>query len=118
MTLLSTADIADLTTLDESAMNEQFQITIITSVPDGGGSSTTTESTTTTAGYFWSLTGDEAGADQIKATGKHRVALPRHISVPATAKITQLGTGKVYTVKYPFPVGAYSTSRIVGVEDV
>lgn len=115
--LLSAADIADLTALDESAMNETFTITAVTTVDDGAGSSTTTESSTTTTGYLWSVSGDEAGEVQIKAMGKHRIAIPKTVTVAPTARITQVSTGKQFSVKYPFPVTAYSTSLIIGLED-
>jgi hypothetical protein len=116
--LIDAATIADLTALDESAMNEVFTITSIVRVSDGAGSSTTTTTTTNTIGYFWSVSGDEAGTDQIKAQGRHRVAFPKTVSVAPTAKITQVSTGKQFSVKYPFPVSAYSTSLIIGLEDV
>lgn len=118
MTLLDAATIADLTTLDESAMNETFTVTYTTSVSDGAGGSTESVTTATTPGYLWSVSGDEAGIDQIRAQGRHRIAVPKTLSVPATARITQVATGKVFNVKYPFPVSAYSTSRIIGLEDV
>jgi hypothetical protein len=117
MTLLSDATIAALTMLDEAAMNETFTVTYTTSVSDNAGGSTETTTTATTPGYLWSASGDEAGVDQIKAQGRHRIAVPKTLNVPATARITQDVTGKVFNVKYPFPVSAYSTSRILGVED-
>ena len=115
--LLSAADIADLTALDESAMNETFTITVVTAVSDGAGSSTTTESSVTTRGYLWSVSGDEAGEAQIRAMGKHRIAIPKTVAVAPTARITQVSTGKGYAVKYPFPITAYSTSLMIGLED-
>lgn len=117
MTLLDASTIADLTTLEESAMNESFIITTVTPVDDGAGSSTETTAPQTVQGYMWSASGDEAGEDQIKAMGKHRIAIPKTISVPPTARITQVSTGKQFNVKYPFPVTSYSTSLIIGVED-
>jgi len=118
MSLISAATIAALTTLDESAMNETFTVTYTTSVSDGAGGSTESTTTASTPGYLWSVSGDEAGTDQIKAQGRHRIAVPKTLSVPATARITQVATGKVFMVRYPFPVGSYSTSLIIGVEDV
>lgn len=115
--LLTAADIADLTALDVSAMNETVTITTVTTVSDGAGGSTTTETTTTTIGYLWSVSGDEAEEEQIKALGKHRVAIPKTVTVAPTAKITQISTGKQYVVKYPFPITAYSTSLLIGLED-
>lgn len=117
MTLIDTATIATLTDLDESAMNESFTITSVTLVDDGAGSWTETPSTATVTGYMWSLSGDEAGDDQVRATGKHRVAIPKTTIVAPTARITQQSTGKVFNVKYVFPVTAYSTSLILGLED-
>lgn len=115
--LIDAATIAELTDLEESAMNENFTVTTVTFVDDGAGSTTETTSTATSIGYMWSVNGDEAGEDQVKATGKHRIALPKTITIAATARITQDSTGKVYQVKYPFPITAYSTSLIIGLED-
>jgi hypothetical protein len=117
VTLLDAATIADLTALDESAMNESWVITTVTRVSDGAGSYTETTTTATVLGYFWSATGDETGEDQIRARGIHRIALPKGTIVNATSRITQVTTGKVFDVVYPFPVTAYSTSLIVGVKD-
>lgn len=117
MSLIDAATITDLTRLEESAMNESFTITYVTNVDDGGGGSTETTTTETTPGYMWSVSGDEAGADQIKARGRHRIAVPKTLDVPATARITQNSTGRQFVVKYPFPVTNYSTSLIIGVED-
>jgi hypothetical protein len=117
MTLLDAATIAALTALDESAMNEPFTITTVTPIDDGGGRSTETTTSTTTKGYLWSVSGDAAGADQVKARGQHRIAVPKTVTVPATARITQQSTGRMFNVKYVFPVTAYSTSQIIGVED-
>lgn len=117
MTLIDAATIADLTAIDESAMNEQFTITDVTTVDDGAGSFTPSESTRTTKGYLWTLRGDEAGADQVRALGQHRLCIPRTTIVAATAKITQVSTGRVFSVKYPFPVTAYSTSLMLGLEE-
>ena len=118
MSLIPAATIAGLTDLDESAMNETFTVTYTTFVSDGAGGSTETTTTASTPGYLWSVSGDEAGTDQIKAQGRHRIAVPKTLVIPATARITQVATGKVFMVKYPFPVSAYSTSLIVGIEDV
>jgi hypothetical protein len=118
MTLLSAATIATLTALDESAMPDTFVITTAALVNDGSGSSTPgTPVTTTTKGRLWSLSGDEAGDDQIRAQGQHRIAVPKAVTVSPTARITQVLTGIIYEVKYPFPLSAYSTSLIIGVED-
>jgi hypothetical protein len=106
-----------LTARDESFMNETFTITDVVRIPQGGGTSAPQETTRTTVGYVWSASGDEAGADQIKAMGRHRAAIPKDVPISATAKITQQSTGKVYQVVYAFPLTGYSTSRIVGLED-
>lgn len=116
MTLLSAADIADLTALDVSAMNESWTVTTVTKVYSGGVYTETT-TTVTVVGYLWSASGDESGEDQIRARGTHRIALPKNTLVNATSRITQVSTGKVFDVVYPFPVTAYSTSLIVGVKD-
>jgi hypothetical protein len=117
--LIDAATIADLSLLDISAMNESFTLTSPgTPVSDGGGGTTPgTPVTATTVGYLWSVSGDEAGTDQIKALGKHRVAVPKTVTVLPTATITQVSTGKVFEIKYVFPTTAYSTSLIIGLED-
>jgi hypothetical protein len=117
MTLIDAATMNALTALDVSAMNESWTITTVTRVDDGAGSYTETTSTATVLGYLWSATGDETGDDQIRARGQHRIALPKGTVVNATSRITQVATGKVFDVVYPFPVTAYSTSLIVGVRD-
>jgi hypothetical protein len=118
MSLIPASVIADLTAnVDEAAMNESWTITTVTMVSDGAGGSTTTTATATTIGYLWTASGDEAGEDQIRALGRHRIAIPKTVAVDATATITQQSTGKVFNIVYPFPVTAYSTSRILGLED-
>jgi hypothetical protein len=112
------AVIAELTAFDESAMPDMFTITYTTFVSDGAGGSTETTTTASTKGRLKSVTGDEAGTDQIRAQGRHRISVPKTSSVPATARITQDATGKEFMVKYPFPVHGYSTSLKLGVEDV
>lgn len=114
--LIDAATIVGLTALDERAMNENWTITTVTRVYSGGVYTDTT-STVTVVGYLWSATGDETGEDQIRARGMHRIALPKGTIVNATSRITQVSTGKVFDVVYPFPVTAYSTSLIVGVKD-
>lgn len=114
MTLFSAADIADLSVLDVSAMNETFTITDEDVSDDGPVG---TPGTRTTMGYLWTLNGREAGDDQVRAFGAHRMAIPKTVAIDATDTITQTSTGKVFKVVYPFPVTAYSTSRIIGLED-
>jgi hypothetical protein len=114
--LIDAETIAELTALDESAMNENWTITTITKVYVGG-IATDTPSTVTVVGYLWSATGDETGADQIRARGTHRIALPKGTVVNATSRITQVTTGKVFDVVYVFPTTAYSTSLMVGLKD-
>lgn len=113
--LIDAATIADLIALDESAMVETITLTSVTRTPDGGGGYTETPSSTTTTGYFWSVSGDEAGEQQIKARGKHRIAIPRDVVVAPTSTVTIGGT--TYAIKYVFPVHSYDTSRIIGLED-
>jgi hypothetical protein len=117
MSLIPASVIADLSALDVSAMNESFTITTVTDVSDGGGQSTPTTATATTIGYLWTASGDEAGEDQIRAQGRHRIAIPKTMTVAPTATITQQSTGKVFEVVYVFPVTNYSTSLILGLED-
>lgn len=116
--LLDATDIADLTALDESAMNEAFVITTVTPVDDGAGSSTETTTTAATIGYFGKApTGDEVGADQLKALGRHRLFVKKDAVVAPTARITQQSTGKVFEVKYVAPIHGYSTSLEIIAED-
>ncbi len=118
MSLIPAATIASLSALDQSAMNETFTVTTVTKISDGAGSYTETTTTVNTPGYLWSASGDEAGTDQVKAQGRHRIAVPKALNVPATARMTQVATGRIYNIKYVFPVTNYSTSLIIGVEDV
>jgi hypothetical protein len=113
--LLDAATMADLTLLNESAMQEAVTITIVTPVDDGGGSSTDTETTTTTTGLFWTVSGDEAGEEQVKARGKHRIEVPKTLTVAPTSWVDVLG--KSYDVKFVFPVTYYSTALQIGLED-
>lgn len=115
MSLIDAATIAELTALDESAQEETVTITTPAWASDGGGGSTETTTTTTTQGMFWSVSGDEAGENQIKAMGRHRVAIPKTLTVSPTARVTV--RGKTYEIKYVFPVTYYSTSLILGLED-
>lgn len=117
--LIDAATIADLSLLDISAMNESFTLSSPgTPVTDGGGGATPgAPVTVTTVGYLWSVSGDEAGVDQVKALGKHRVAIPKTVAVLPTATVTQVSTGKVFGIVYVFPTTAYSTSLILGLED-
>lgn len=114
MTLLSAADIAELAAIDVSAMNETWTITDQDVSDDGPQASTTR----TVVGYLSTVTGREAGEDQIRAFGSHRLYIPKSAAaVGATATITQVSTGRVFNVVYPYPVTAYSTSRVIGLED-
>lgn len=117
MTLIDAATIADLTALDQSAMNENWTVTTVTRIDDGAGSYTETTTTVTVAGYLWTAGGDEAGEDQIRARGAHRLAIPKGTVVNATSRITQVTTGKVFDVVYVFPLTAYSTSLMLGLKD-
>lgn len=113
--LIDAATMAVLTALDESAMKEPVAIVVVTPVDDEAGSSTETAVTTATTGLFWSVSGDEAGGDQIKAQGRHRLEVPKTLTVAPTSTITV--NGKAYAVKYVFPVTYYSTSLLIGLED-
>jgi hypothetical protein len=115
MTLIDAATLASLVVLDESAMIDVVTIRTVTQVPDGGGGYTETETTATTKGYFWTVSGDELDAVQVREVGHHRVAIPKATAVVGTSRIT-VG-GKSYLIKYLFPLHGYSTSRVLGLED-
>jgi hypothetical protein len=114
--LIDAVTLAQLTAINESAMEENaIIITDVTLVDDGAGSWTETTATRTVDGDFWTVSGDEAGEDQIKVKGKYRCEVPKTVAVSATARITY--RGNTYVVKFPFPIGTYDTSRIIGLED-
>jgi hypothetical protein len=114
MTLFSAADIAELAAIDVSAMNETWTITD-RDVSDAGPES---ETTRTVVGYLTTANGREAGEDQVRAFGAHRLYIPlTAAAVGATAQDTQVSTGRQINVVYPYPVTAYSTSRVIGLED-
>lgn len=115
MILIDAATIASLVQLDESAMIDPVTIRTVTQIPDGGGGSTETEATTTTKGYFWTISGDELDAVQVREVGRHRLAIPKATTITGTARITVGGAS--YLVKYLFPLHGYSTSRVLGLEE-
>ncbi len=115
MSLLDAATLAGLTTLDESAMIDPVTITTVTRVSDGGGGYTETTSTAATVGYFWTVTGDELDAVQVREVGHHRLAIPKAATISGTSRITV--NSKSYLIKYLFPLHGYSTSRMIGLED-
>ena len=114
---ISAATLDQLAALTESFM-EKNAITIVdvALIDDGAGSSTEQETTRTVDGTFWTVGGDEAGEDQVKVKGKYRVEVAQTVEVSATARI--IYKGKEYAVKFPFPIGSYDVSRIIGLEDV
>lgn len=109
---ISATTLASLTTLNERFLTETLTI-IDTDVSDDGPEGTTERAV---FGQFWTLTGREAGADQIKATGAHRAEFPAATAISPTATIRR-ANGDTYNVVFVFPIGTYSTSRIVGLED-
>lgn len=113
---LDAATMAELQALDASFMTEQLTIEDVVFVPDGGGGTTTTTTTRTVEGYFWSVSGDESGEDQVRAMGKHRCALPMNTQVSATAAIIR-ANGARYAIKFVFPLDTYDTSVRLGLED-
>lgn len=109
---ISPALLANLTTLNERFLVETLTI-IDTNVSDDGVGSSTERAI---LGQFWTLNGREAGADQIKATGAHRAEFPQTTEISPTAQVRR-ANGQRYAVVFVFPIGTYSTSRIVGLED-
>lgn len=114
--MLTAATMATLQKIDESFMSETLTIEDVAFVSDGAGSTTQSKTTRTTRGYFWAVSGDEAGTDQIKERGKHRVALPIGTVINGTSIIVR-NDGRRYQVKYVFPLNTQETSQRVGLED-
>lgn len=96
-------------------MIDAVTITAVTRVSDGGGAYIETTSTSTTTGYFWTLNGDQLDGDQVREVGRHRLAIPKATSISGASRVTVNGT--TYAIKYVFPLHAYSTSRMLGLED-
>jgi hypothetical protein len=115
--IISPATLHGLLLLDEKAMKETFTVTDVVYGDDGGGGQVETVTTRTTKGYMYSQTGDEVDGDQMRSLGKHRIHVPVAFEVSATARITRDSTGRVYEVKYVFPLDTYPTSRMIGAED-
>lgn len=115
MTLLSAADIADLTALDVSGMPDTCVITTTTQVPDGGGGQTETTSTATSICRFVARTGREVSGDQLREQGDYFLYVPKATVIANTARVT-FG-GRVFQVVFTPPVGAWSTSRVLGLKD-
>lgn len=115
--LLPPALMAELAAISEGFM-EKDGITIVDTIPvdDGAGSSTETETTRTVDGSFWTVSGTEAGEDQVKVKGKYRVEVDASVVMSPTAKI--IYKGKTYAVKFPPPIGTFDPTLIIGVEDV
>lgn len=115
MTLLSAADIADLTALDVSGMPDSCTIATTVIGDDGGGGQTETTSTATSICRFVPRTGREVSGDQLREQGDYLLYLPKATVIANTARVT-FG-GKVYQVVWsPLNTG-YSTSRVVGLKD-
>lgn len=115
MTLLSAADIADLTALDVSGMPDTCVITTTTQAPDGGGGYTETTTTATVACRFVARTGREISGDQLREQGDYFLYVPKATVAANTARVT-FG-GKVYQVVFTPPNTGYSTSRVLGLKD-
>lgn len=109
-------NMAELATISESFM-EEGAITIVDVVPvdDGAGSSTEQETTRVVDGSFWTVSGTEAGEDQVKVKGKYRVEVAASVVVSPTSRI--IYKGKSYVVKFPQPIGTFDPTLIIGVED-
>ena len=114
--LIDAATLTELTAIVESAMEEgAITIVDVALIDDGAGSSTEQTTTRVVDGQFWSVSGDEAGEDQIKVKGKYRVEVPASVTISPASRI--IYKGKEYVVKFPQPIGTYDVSRIVGLED-
>jgi hypothetical protein len=114
MTLLSAADIADLTALDVSGMPGTCTITNVVIGDDGGGGQTETPSIATSICRFVEGKASERSGDQLRERGRHDFYLPKTTVLTITSRITYLGV--VYIVVYAPPVDEYRTSRKVGVD--
>lgn len=115
MTLLSAADIADLTALDVSGMPDTCTITTTVSIDDGGGGQTETTSTATSICRFVYRTGREVTGDQLREQGDYLLYLPKATVIANTARVT-FGT-RTFIVIWTPPNTGYSTSRVVGLKD-
>lgn len=114
--LIPSSVITQLQAVDERAMPDTATITTVTTTRNSAtGAYTETRSSTTAPCRFSTATGDEAGDEQIRARGRHRLNLPLGTSVPQTADI--IVRGQAYAVKYVWPLTAYSTSVRVGIEE-
>jgi Phage head-tail joining protein len=115
MTLLSAADIADLTALDVSGMPDTCTITTTTQVPDGGGGQTETTTTATAICRFVARTGREISDAQLREQGDYLIYLPKATVIANTARVT-FGA-RTFIVIWTPPNTGYSTSRVVGLKD-
>jgi hypothetical protein len=115
MTLLSAADIADLTALDVSGMPDTCVITTTTIGTDAGGRQTETTSTATAICRFVPRTGREVSGDQLREQGDYFLYVPKATVIANTARVA-FG-GRVFQVIFTPPVGQWSTSRVVGLKD-
>lgn len=113
--LIDANTIAELTTIDESAMNDTCTLTGVITTDDGGGGSSETTTTTTVPCYFVAGSGDELDGDRAAQVGRHTFYLPKTTNVVGVDRITYKGV--VYRVVFTPPITGYSTSRIVGVNE-
>lgn len=114
--LLPASLIAELTTLNETAMPDVVTITTRVQTSDGAGGFTASDVTTTTKGQLVPATGTEAGTDQVAERGTYRLYIPKSVSVSNTGSITV--AGRQFAIKWTPPVTGYSTSRVLGLEDL
>lgn len=112
----SSLNMAPFAAISEGFMEEgAITIVDVVAVDDGAGSSTEQETTRTVNGSFWTVSGTEAGEDQVKVKGKYRVEVAASVVVSPTAKI--IYKGKTYAVRFPPPIGTFDPTLIIGLED-
>ena len=109
-------DMTPFAAISEGFMEEgAITIVDVVAVDDGAGSSTEQETTRIVNGSFWTVSGTEAGEDQVKVKGKYRVEVSASVVVSPTSRI--IYKGKSYAVKFPQPIGTFDPTLIIGLED-
>lgn len=120
MTLFSARELADLTSLDESAMADSGTILRPRLLDDGAGGTypdpAGPETIGPILGRFKTLSGGELlRAVQLGQAGKYRWFVPNGTTVYATDQVHILGG--TYNVVWVPPVAALDTAQTVGLEE-
>jgi hypothetical protein len=112
---LNEFEIANLQSLDESAMPDTVLVTTITSGTDAGGAPTETESAVTTVGRLRKRSGREVSGDAVKERGAYELSLPRATVISGTSRVAV--NGAPFRVVWAPVLVEYDTGRVVGLED-